>query len=84
MVAGCADVQRTVLSQESAAAQHACAHHGALLSPQRTVLSQESSKLKVQLEVEAKWRYTTSAELSRLREALEVRLIATDYATACL
>ena len=59
MVAGCTDVQRTVLSQES-------------------------SKLKVQLEVEAKWRYTTSAELSRLREALEVRLIATDYATACL
>ena len=45
---------------------------------QRTILSQESAKLKAQLEVEAKWRYTTSAELSRLREALEVRRSATD------
>ena len=45
---------------------------------QRTILSQESAKLKAQLEVEAKWRYTTSAELSRLREALEVRRIATE------
>jgi hypothetical protein len=43
-----------------------------LLVEQRTILSQESTKLKAQLEVEAKWRYTTSAELSRLREALEV------------
>jgi hypothetical protein len=51
-------------------------NHNCVSDVQRTILSQESTKLKAQLEVEAKWRYTTSAELSRLREALEV--IATD------